>query len=134
MDAINFRAYFMNMYVYWLIALAAISTTLIFITFDISRESRFMYSSLTMGAEVYLGLFLNRFEPEFIKLHDNQFEISYINFRSFVKPYAIYNKSEVKVGNKGDMLVISSNDKVIANIRKGALSAEDWTKANDYFC
>jgi len=92
-----------------------------------------MFSSFLMGAEAYLGFFLNRFEPEIIVLKDNEFDISYLNFNSFAKANATYNKNEVEVVNKGDKLLLSYENRIIGKVREKATSAENWTLLEKYF-
>ena len=133
MNDIILKAYFLNKCLVWLFVFMVITIVVISIFFNIPREDTVILSGCVIGAESYLVIFLNRFEPKYIKLFDKQFEVSYVNHKYFEKPESIYTKADVHATFSSEMLLLSDKNGIIAKIRKKALSQDDWYIIKNYF-
>lgn len=139
MEVITFKSYYLNKCMYWLLAFWAITATVIFIIFNISREDRFVLFTLAMAAELFFVIYLNRFEPEYLSFDKDSIEITYVNLKSYInykrmwaKEESFY-KNEIKILKKENIIILSNNIGKVAKIRKQALDAEDWGALNNYF-
>jgi len=139
MEEITFKAYYLSKCEYWLLAFSAAAIAFIFIPIDISREDRFVLSALAMGVGLRFVLYLNRHEPKYISVDNDNIEITYVNSKSYINPKQSfrkeksYLKNEIKTSRKINMIILSNNIGVVAKIRKKALNDEDWATLNNYF-
>src|SRR6185503_3311752 len=131
MNVITFKGYYLNKCTNWWLAFSAIVGIIVFLMSNFTFENRWIFISVFLFAGLNVVMYLNRLEPKFLKLDNENFEITYFT-RSFAKKQALYSKNEVKVLKEFDKLTLSNDTGVIAKIRKKALYAKDWTTLENY--
>jgi len=139
MEVITFRAYYIDRCMYWLFAIWAVTITAIFATINIPREDRWTLSTCAIAAELFFVLYLNRFEPKYITLNDDDFEITYVNSVSYINYKKAHRKEKSFSRNtidslkKEGIIILMHDNRTVAKIRKKALDADDWEKLIYYF-
>ena len=133
MKDIVFNVFYLKKCLYWLIGIGLITFGLVFSMLNIPRQDRLIWATSLIGLETYFVLYLNRFEPKVIRLHKENFEIIYRNYKFFEKADMVYLKNNIKVIAKKGMLILSNNNIVVGKIRKNDLNEEDWKTITGYF-
>jgi hypothetical protein len=133
MKDIVFNGFYLKKCTYWLLGLGLITFALVFTMLNVPREDRFIWGASLIGLEAYFVFYLNRFEPKVIRLHKENFEIMYRNYKFFEKADRVYLKNDTKVVAKRDMLILSNNNSIVGKVRKKELTYEDWRTITNYF-
>jgi hypothetical protein len=134
MDAIVFKAYFINKLTYWLFPIIVIALAVIYLKLNLSEENRTMACGASIGVGFIVILYLNRFDPKLIKFDKENIEISYISQPPYGKKKGVYSKKELAVLKKNDLLILSNKTGIVAKMRRKALEdAKDWETLENYF-
>ena len=133
MKDIVFNGFYLKKCLYWLVGLGLISFALVFSMLNIPRLNRLIWSTSLIGLETYFVLYLNRFEPKVIRLHKENFEIIYRNYKYFEKADTVYLKNDINVVTKKDVLILYNDNNIVGKVRKKELTDEDWTTITNYF-
>jgi hypothetical protein len=124
---------------YWLFAVWAITIATIWATINVSREDRWDLSTFAVAAEFFFALYLNRLEPKYVTLNDDDFEITYVNLVSYLNYKKAYCKEKrfsrnaIAALKKEGIIILKHNNRPVAKIRKKALEADDWEMLIYYF-
>jgi len=133
MKEISFNGTFRDKCTYYLIGLGLVTFILTFALLNIPRDERLIAATLLIGLETHFVFYLNRFEPKLMRLHNENFEITYSNYKFFEKEAGNYMKENIKVIVENSVLILSNNDGIIGKVRKKAVSNEDWKTVTEYF-
>ena len=126
METVNFKGSYFNKCMIWLISIGVLISAVVFLTLNIVIEYKYFLSIFVVFIGIMIVFYLNRFEPDSIKISNEKIEISYFNKSFFKRKPGSYAISELKVSNKNDMLILSNNAETIGILRKDALDQENW--------
>ncbi|SDT67256.1 hypothetical protein SAMN05216490_4775 [Mucilaginibacter mallensis] len=130
---IIFRSYYLTKSLYYLFGLGAITTVLIFLKSNLAVASELQISTTLVGFGSIIVIYLNKLEPHFIKLDEEQLSIDYINKLLFSRPSKVYLRKEISMSLKKNIMTIYHKGVKLAIIRKAALEESDWNLLKEYF-
>jgi len=128
-----FKSHYLTKSLFWLSGFGVLISTLIFLKIDLPIEDKFQISTTIVGLGGIIVIFLNRFEPHFIKFNNQEFKIDYINKLLFKRGERSYLKNEIKVLVDKKGLILSNDSGRLAIIRRKSLGEDDWIVVEQYF-
>lgn len=99
---------------------------------DIELSYVYMLSSLIIFICVLYVFYLNKNDPEFIEICDNELRVSYINKTFFKRDSIVLQKNEINVEKNDDFVNVLQEEEVILVIRKNSLSSSDYNKLCEF--
>jgi hypothetical protein len=128
-----FKSHYLTKALFWLSGFGILISTVIFLKIDLPIEDKFQISTTIVGLGSIIVIFLNTFEPHFIKFNTQGFKIDYMNKLLFKRGERSYLKNEIKVLVDKKGLILSNDSGRLAIIRRKALGEDDWIAVEQYF-
>lgn len=124
---VKFKAIFLKKAFLLLVVVGVIISLLIFIFLDVYFIYKYMLSMLIIFSGIFVIFFLNRNEPERIKIKEDRIQFAFFNKVFFKRTPVSYSIKEINLeSHDNDIMRLFKNEELFAVIRKEAIKTEDW--------
>jgi cell division protein FtsW (lipid II flippase) len=124
---VKFKAIFLKKAFLLLVVVGVIISLLIFIFLDVDFIYKYMLSMLIIFSGIFVIFFLNRNEPERIKIKEDRIQFAFFNKVFFKRTPVSYSIKEINLeSHDNDIMRLFKNEELFAVIRKEAIKTEDW--------
>ena len=131
---IKLKPFFLTKALWYLVFIGCAICFLFFIFIKIDISFLYFLSMLVIFSGLLIVFYMNRNEPEKIKIEGEKVEFTFFNKVFFKRKICVCQKQELEsFQGKDGVIKLYKEKHLVSKIRSSALSNEDWEKVKTYF-